>query len=152
MVMIGLAVGIAVATTSMGCGSSSTEMPDGGPSDSGPVADVIETFTVEASLRTVLGGGPCAAVDSLIAAPREVDVGQSMKLTASGIDPGDQSSDVLLTWAATGSAGSLASVAGATNTFNCTGPGAETVTVTAAIVDGGAACPGKSLTVVLVCD
>ena len=109
-------------------------------------------FTADASLQTTIVRGTCAAATSLVAAPNETDVGHPITLTATGIDPNDQSSDVTLTWAGTGSAGSLVNSSGASNTFNCTSPGTEMVTVTASIT-GGASCPSiGSLTVTLTCD
>lgn len=109
-------------------------------------------FTADASLQTTVIRGTCAAATSLVAAPNETGVGHAIALTAAGIDPNNQSSDVTLTWSATGSSGSLAGSSGATNTFNCTSPGTAMVTATASIT-GGASCPSiGSLTVTLTCD
>ena len=110
-------------------------------------------ISVDASLGQSAPPSDCAAVSSLVAAPNRIDVGHSVTLSAAGIDPSFQSSDVTLTWVATGSAGSLAGSAGTSNVFSCTSPGSESVTVTAAISNGGASCPGTgSLTVAIECD
>jgi hypothetical protein len=131
------------------------------PTDAGVVIEANQSadaqvgtlvVTVDATLIQNDEGGTCAAVDSLAAIPNETAVGQSILLTASGIDPQGQSSDVILTWAAVGSAGSLADTSGASTSFNCTGAGTEMVTVTASISSGGASCPAiGSLTVTLAC-
>ncbi len=98
-------------------------------------------------------GAACAAASFLLAAPDEVVVGHAIGLTASGIDSSNQTSDVTLTWAATGSVGSLATSTGTSNTLDCRSQGSVTVTVTAAISNGGASCPGTgSLTATLQCD
>lgn len=115
-----------------------------------PVGTLV--VTVDATLTQNDEGGTCAAVDSLTAIPNETAVGQSILLTASAIDPQGQSSDVILTWAAVGSAGSLTDTSGASTSFNCAGVGTEMVTVTASISNGGASCPAiGSLTVTLAC-
>ncbi len=109
--------------------------------------------TADASLETTVVRGSCAAANSLVAEPNEVNVGGVVNLSATGIDPSFQSSDVTLTWAATGGAGSLTGTTGTTNTFECTVPGNETVTVTAAISNGGGSCPNiGSLSVAVKCD
>ena len=116
-----------------------------------PVGTLV--ITADATLTKNDDGGACAAVDSLAAIPNETAVGQSILLTASGIDPQGQGSDVTLTWAAVGSAGSLTDTSGASTTFNCAGPGTEMITVTASISNGGASCPAiGSLTVTLACN
>ena len=113
----------------------------------------VVSVTADASLQTTVTHGTCAAVASLLATPNEVNVGNAISLTASGIDSNNQSSDVTLTWAATGGAGALTSTTGTSNTFNCTTSGTEMVTVTAAISDGGVSCAGiGSLSVTLKCD
>ena len=110
-------------------------------------------FTGDASLETTVVGGTCAAVSSLSASPRETAVGHAISLAAVGIDASNQTSDVTLTWSATGGAGSLTGTTGTSNTFNCTGGGTEMVTVTAAISNGGASCAGiGSLSTTLTCD
>jgi hypothetical protein len=110
-------------------------------------------ITADASWQATGGGGLCAAANSLAAAPNETSVGHAISLTASGIDSNNHSSDVTLTWVATGGAASLSGSDGTSNTMSCTSPGVETVTVTAAISDGGASCANiGSLTVILQCD
>jgi|HubBroStandDraft_6_1064221.scaffolds.fasta_scaffold61138_3 hypothetical protein len=112
------------------------------------------TITADASLRvTGMAGGECAAASSLRASPNVTAVGHTISLLASGVDPDNQSSDVTLTWTATGSAGSLQATTGMSNTFTCTSAGTATVTVVAAIASGGASCAGiGSLAVTLTCD
>jgi hypothetical protein len=109
--------------------------------------------TADASLVTTVNESSCASVSSLVVDPNNANVGHTIGLTAAGIDPSGGSSDVTLTWAATGGAGSLTGTTGTTNTFACTAPGTETVTVTAAISGGGASCPDTgSLSVSVTCD
>jgi hypothetical protein len=125
--------------------------------DAGVSAPDVNVGTVvvvaDASLEATVVGGTCAAVTSLVAAPNETAVGKTISLTAAGIDPSYQSSDVTLTWAETGGFGSLANSAGPSNTFTCAAAGTDTITVTAAISDGGASCPNVgSLTVIVRCD
>ncbi len=113
----------------------------------------IVVVTADASLDATIVGSACAAATSLTASPNETTVGNTISLTAAGIDPSYLSSDVTLTWASTGGFGSLASSTGSSNTFMCNGAGTETVTLTAAISNGGASCPNVgSLTVTLRCD
>jgi hypothetical protein len=108
--------------------------------------------TADASLKSTTLGGPCAAANSLVVEPNQTHVGGTVRLTASGIDSANQSSDVALTWAATGTAGSLTSTTGTSNTFTCASAGTVSVTVTAAISEGGASCAAiGSLTATLVC-
>jgi hypothetical protein len=125
--------------------------------DGGVTAPDVNVATVtiagDASLQTTVTGSICAAVSSLVVSPRETAVGNAINLSASGIDPSHQSSDVTLTWAATGSTGSLTGTSGTSTTFNCTAAGTETITVTAAISDGGASCATiGSLSIDVVCD
>ena len=109
--------------------------------------------TADASLNATIVGSSCAAATSLTASPNETTVGNTISLTAAGIDPSYQSSDVTLTWGGSGGFGALASSTGSSNTFTCNAAGTETITVTAAISDGGASCPNVgSLTVILRCD
>jgi hypothetical protein len=123
------------------------------PGESGPgAATGTLTVAVDASLRTTLAGGPCAAVSSFVAAPNRASIGHAINLVASGVDPNYQSSDVTLTWAASGGFGSLTATTGTSNTFTCASAGSETVTVTAAISGGGASCPGTGgLVAALTC-
>jgi hypothetical protein len=108
--------------------------------------------TADASLTTTTLGGACAAANSLVAAPNETHVGGTIHLIASGVDPANHSSDVTLTWTANGTAGSLATTAGTSNTFTCASAGTEVVIVTASISEGGASCPANgSLTAKLAC-
>jgi hypothetical protein len=139
--------------------------PDGLPEDAPPDAPPAAAFesstdgdygafllTADATLIPS-GPGVCAAASALVVAPSETPVGHTINLYASGIDPNNQNSDVTLTWMATGSAGSLAGSMGASNTFRCAAPGAATITVTAAILDAGASCPGiGSLSATVTCD
>jgi hypothetical protein len=107
----------------------------------------------DASLETTVVGSTCAAATSLTTSTNETAVGHAITLTAAGIDANNQSSDVTLTWSSTGSAGSLTGSTGTSNTFNCTAGGTATITVTAAISNGGASCPGiGSLTTTVTCD
>ncbi len=95
---------------------------------------------------------PCAAAVSLTALPNQVAVGDTIALRASGLDPSEDTDDVVLTWSETGGAGSLGASSGATTTIHCTSVGTVSVTVTATIADGGATCPRTgSLTAVLSC-
>ena len=135
---------------------SDAAITDGAPteaaSDSSPANDANQAspdattttetvaVTADASLTTTTVGGPCAAANSLVAAPTETKVGKTVQLTASGVDPSGQSSDVTLTWTTSGSAGNLTSTTGTSNTFTCTSAGMEVVSVTASISDGGASC------------
>ncbi len=109
--------------------------------------------TADASLEATIVGSACAAATSLTASPNETTVGKTISLTAAGIDPSYLSSDVTLTWGGAGGFGALASSTGSSNTFTCNAAGTETITVTAAISNGGASCPNVgSLTVILRCD
>jgi hypothetical protein len=109
--------------------------------------------TADASLDATIIGSACAAATSLTASPNETLVGNTISLTAAGIDPSYLSSDVTLTWGGSGGFGALASNTGSSNTFTCNAAGTETITVTAAISNGGASCPNVgSLTVILRCD
>lgn len=109
-------------------------------------------ITADASLNAATAG-PCASVDSLAATPSETTVGYAMTLTASGVDPSGQSSDVTLTWYASAVAGSLGTTSGAWTTFMCVGEGTATVTVTASISGSGASCAATgSRSVALTCD
>ncbi len=113
------------------------------------------TFMVDASLQTtVVSRSACAAATSVVASPNEVNVGHGIALTGAGVDPSNMTSDVVLSWGATGGAGSLSQAFGTTSNFNCTSPGTETVTLTASIADGGASCPGGlgALTIQVQCD
>ncbi len=139
-------------TATVGLTLQCTTPGDGGlvGPDVNPGSVIVE---IDASLVQAMGGGPCAAVSSLVVGANRIDVGHSIPLSAAGVDPGFQSSDVTLTWAATGSAGSLSGTTGTSDAFSCTAPGNETVTVTASISNGGASCPGiGSLSVTLECD
>ncbi len=119
--------------------------------DATPTTGIL-AVTADASLTTTTLGGPCAAANSLVAAPNQTKVGKTVQLTASGIDPSGQSSDVTLTWTASGSAGSLTSTTGISNTFTCAAAGMEAVSVTASISDGGASCKANgSLMASLTC-
>ncbi len=131
---------------------SCSETVDGGVS--APDVNVGTVVVIaDASLEANVVGGSCAAATSLLAAPNETTIGKAISLTAAGIDPGYQSSDVTLTWTETGGFGSLASTTGGSNTFTCKAAGTDTVTVTASISDGGASCPTiGSLTVIVRCD
>jgi hypothetical protein len=143
---------IAAQTNAVGLTLVCTETVDSGVS----VPDVMVTtavFTADASLEATVIQGTCAAVNSLFASPNETNVGATMSLTATGIDSNYQSSDVVLTWTATGGVGSLAATTGTSNTFTCTAAGTETITVTATISNGGASCPViGSVPVTLSCD
>jgi hypothetical protein len=109
-------------------------------------------ITADASLNATTAG-PCAAVDSLAATPSETAVGYAMTLTASGVDPSGQRSDVTLTWYAAAMAGSLGTTSGAWTTFTCAVAGTATVTVTASISGSGTSCAGiGSRSVALTCD
>ncbi len=140
------------ARVDAGGGSGSATIDSGGaPTPEAAVGTVV--VTLDASLQSTGAAGECAGANSLTAAPDETAVGHTMSLTASGVDSNDLSTDVTLTWAATGDAGMLASSTGTSNTFTCASAGTETVTVTAAISEGGASCPQTgSLTVSLQCD
>jgi hypothetical protein len=140
-------------------GPSDAVAPDG--PDTGSIAldagtdagNGTVTVAVDTTVQsTAAAGGPCAAVSSFVAAPNRVVVGHVMNLAAAGVDPNNQSSDVTLTWVASGGFGSLAATTGTSNTFTCAGAGSETVTVTAAISGGGASCPGTgALVATLTC-
>jgi hypothetical protein len=160
VVLFGL---IVVGTgTVFGCGAGDdTEAPDGAPTSdaasrdgslaegAGDAGNGTLVVTADAS---VAQSRPCAAATSLIAAPNDITVGHSITLSASGLDPDDQSSDVTLTWSATGSAGILSGSTGATVVFRCAQAGTASVTVTASMTVGGATCPKTgSLTAVLTC-
>jgi hypothetical protein len=114
------------------------------------VGTVVVTGDVE--LDTVTSSAMCAAASSLVASPNRAPVGQAVSLSAAGIDANNQSSDVTLTWAATGGAGTLSATTGTSNMLQCSSSGTETVTVTAAISGGGQSCPGTgSLSAVITC-
>ena len=141
-------------------GPSDVEVLDGSgdgspsPGDAGPDASVgTVVVAVDASLRTtVVGGNQCAAITSFVAAPNWAAVGHTIQLSASGLDANGQSSDVTITWAASGGFGSLMTTTGTANTFSCTSAGSETVDVTASISAGGASCPGTgTLVAMLTC-
>lgn len=109
--------------------------------------------TLDAATRATIVYGDCAALDTFVVAPQEATVGHPIQLDASGFAPGSTRSDVVITWAAVGSAGTLAATAGSSNVFDCTSPGSSTITVTASIGDGGAPCKNSgSLSVVVSCD
>jgi hypothetical protein len=150
-VLLGLALG---AAPILGCGSGggSNEGPtDAGLSD-GAVSDSMTGTLVVVADAALLGPRPCAAATSLVAAPNEVAVGHSITMTAAGVDPGYEGTDVDLTWVASGNVGALSSTSGSTVTFNCMSAGTTSVTVTATIAEGGASCPENgSLTAVLDC-
>jgi hypothetical protein len=130
-------------------GGSSQPAVDGGAN--GSFGTVV--VTADATLLTMVTGGPCAAVASVSAAPNEAAVGHVIQLTASGIDSNGESSDVSIAWTASGSAGSLTAGTGTQTTFQCSSPGSETITVTATIGDGGGSCAGSgSLAIMLRCD
>lgn len=113
----------------------------------------ILVVTADASWQSVVSIQECAAAASLVVAPDETAVGYTIQLTAVGIDPNGESSDVILTWAATGSAGSLAATTGPSTTFACKTPGTATVTVQASLMEGGASCPDiGSLEATLTCE
>jgi hypothetical protein len=141
---------------------ASADVSSGDDSASDATVDVVVgpdaatgmlVIAADATLKSNSGGGSCAAVDSLAAIPNETAVGRAILLTASGIDPQGQRSDVTLAWTAAGSAGSLAGTTGPSTSFNCTGIGTEMVTVTTSISDGGASCRTiGSLTISLACD
>jgi hypothetical protein len=140
-------------TSTVALGLVCSEVGDGGGLVGPDVNPGTVVIAVDASLTTTTTAQDCAAATSLVAAPNRIDVGHSIALSASGIDPSFQSSDVTLTWGATGSAGSLSGTTGTSNVFSCTAPGSTTVTVTAAISNGGSSCPGTgSLAVALECD
>jgi hypothetical protein len=125
--------------------------------DGGIVGPDVNIGTVivngDASLQTTVLGGTCAAVSSLSVSPAETAVGSTITLAAVGIDPSNQTSDVTLTWSATGGVGSLTGATGTGNTFTCASGGTETITVTAAISGGGASCAGTgSLSSTVICD
>jgi hypothetical protein len=143
---------VAGQTTSVGLSLVCTQIVDGGLLE--PDVNVGQVAIVaDASLQTEGGATPCAAATGIGASPIETNVGSAISLTASGVDPSMQSSDVTLTWSGSGSAGSLTGTTGASNTFNCTAPGTETITVTASISDGGISCPGiGSLSTSVTCD
>jgi hypothetical protein len=138
--------------------------PTESASDSSPANDASQAspdattttgtvaVTADASLKTTTIGGPCAAANSLVAAPNQTKVGKTVQLTASGVDPSGQSSEVTLTWTTSGSAGNLTGTTGTSNTFTCASAGAEIVSVTASISDGGASCKANgSLMASLTC-
>jgi hypothetical protein len=122
----------------------------------GAVADTaFGTLIVsaDASVQTTIVGSRCAAVNLVTADPDETTVGHAVGLTASGVDPDNQTSDVTLTWTSSGAAGSLTGVTGTSTTFSCTSVGTATITVMAAIADGGASCPTIGfLTTTVRCD
>ena len=150
---------VAATGLALGCGNGddSGGAPDGAARSDGGLAEeaaapVTGMLTVVADAAISTTSEPCAAAVSLTAAPDNVSVGHSITLAASGLDPSDQSGDVILTWSVTGSAGSLGSSTGPTVTFTCTSMGTASVQVTAAMDDGGATCPATgSLTTVLSC-
>ena len=134
-----------------GGGGSATVDSGGAPTPEAAVGTVL--VTLDASVHSTSAAGECAGANSLTATPDETAVGHAMTLTASGVDSNDLSTDVTLTWAASGDAGTLASSTGTSNSFTCTSAGPETVTVTAAISGSGASCAQTgSLTVSLQCD
>jgi hypothetical protein len=149
------------ATLALGCGGNggTGNGADAGLEDAsgfdGGAPDLDSgtlVVTFDAGTRTTVLHGECAALDMLVVAPRETNVGEPIQLDASGLAPSAQT-DVAITWAATGNAGSLASSAGVTNVFNCTTSGSSTITVTASIADGGASCVDSgSISVVVACD
>jgi hypothetical protein len=149
------------ATLALGCGGNGGAGggADAGQEDAagfdGGAPDLDSgtlVVTLDAATRTTVLHGECAALDMVIVAPREADVGEPIQLHASGLAPSAQT-DVAITWAATGNAGSLAASGGVTNVFNCTTSGSSTITVTASIADGGASCvDGGSISVVVACD
>jgi hypothetical protein len=96
--------------------------------------------TGDVELETVTNTPLCAAVSALGVSPAQATVGQTATLSAAGLDANDQSSDVTLTWTATGGAGTLADTTGTSNTFSCSSAGTETITVTATMTGGGS-CP-----------
>jgi hypothetical protein len=124
----------------------------------GGVDAALTTGTLVVSADAALNtsgtpGGRCAAADSLSVAPDETSVGYSMTLTASGIDATGGTSDVTLTWSMSGTAGSLSTPMGASNTFTCTAVGYAVITVTASIANGGATCATNgSLQATVWCD
>jgi hypothetical protein len=135
-----------VASLSLVC----SQIGDGGVV--GPDVHVATvSITADASLQTA--GGGCAAVNGWAASPNEVFAGQAISLDALGVDALFQSSDVTLSWTATGGAGNLTGTTGMSTTFDCVSPGTETITVTAAITGTGASCPGTgSQTFTVTCD
>ena len=143
---------MAAQTNAVGLTLVCNQIVDSGASV--PDVNVATTvFTADASLEAAAAQGTCAAVNSLFASPNETNVGNTVSLTATGIDSSYQSSDVTLTWSATGGVGSLTGTTGTSNTFTCTGAGTEKVTVAAAISGGGASCPViGSVSVTLTCD
>ncbi len=153
--------GVAATGTTVGCGG-------GGDAGSGESADAsagdVSTFDGAAdssrgTLVVVADAGflaaasePCAAAVSLAALPDTVGVGHSIALTASGLDPSGRDDDVTLAWSVTGSAGTVGSSAGGTVLFQCASAGSASVTVRAAMADGGDSCPETgTLTAVLRC-
>ena len=161
LVIGGPGFGLALASASLlGCGNNSGVTQDAATEDragvDGGAADSdfgILVVTADALAQVTIVHGECAAVETLVAAPRDANVGQAIQLTASGIASGTAPSGVVITWAAAGSAGTLAASTGPSNAFNCTSAGSSTVTVTASIADGGASCnDGGSLAVVVDCN
>ena len=151
-------VGIAVGVGGLGCGDGddSGGAPDGAPSEATPnveaAADSASGTLVVVADASVQAARPCAAATNLVAAPDEIAVGHSITLKAAGLDPNDLSTDVTLTWSATGDVGSFSDSSGTTVSFLCTKTGTTVVTVTAAISDGGATCPTNgSLAATLLC-
>jgi hypothetical protein len=123
-------------------------------SDSGAmIPDVNVGSVIVAADASLVTRSACAAATSLLAMPNETTVGSTIGLTATGVDPSGQSSDVTLTWFASGGSGSQSAVTGTSNTLTCTSAGQEIITVTAALANGGASCPGiGSLAITVTCD
>ena len=149
-----------VGASVVGCGSNGNgggpgdaEAEDAAPFDALAAEAGTLLVTIDAATQVTVVHGECAALDTFAAAPRETSTGHSIQLDASGLDPESTRSDVVITWAATGSAGSLAASTGESNVFGCTNPGSSVITVTASIADGGASCEDAgSLTVTVHCD
>jgi hypothetical protein len=130
--------------------SSEGSVEVGAPGDAATGTLVV---SVDASLQTNGVQGACAAIDAFEALPDKTTVGSAIQLAASGVDANGDASDVTLTWVSSGRAGTLAADTGTSNTFDCTAAGVATVTVMAAISNGGASCPAiGSVAVMLQCD
>lgn len=142
---------LAGVTNTVGLNLLCTQVVDGGII--APDVNVGAVLvTADASFVTVGGSEPCAAVKSLQLQPNTADVGDFVSLAAVGIDPNGDTSDVTITWSGVGGVGTLTSGIGPSTTFECTGPGTETLTATAAIADGGLSCASSgSFSVTVTC-
>jgi phospholipase C len=89
----------------------------------------------------------CAVLDGIMANPGEVVVGNSIALTAVAHDPDHGPSPIAYSWSAP--SGTFSDPTSSAPKFTCTTAGS--VTVTASVTDGDAACPASQFTATLTC-